>query len=395
MGWLRGSTARREYLGFLWVYGLYHLGIGFIHPYLFVFLRGRGYAEARIGIATSLAHLSLLVVLPLWGLVGDISGKPHRVIQWTALGSAATAFLFFLPVHPVLLLGIVPLFYGFEYAVQPITNAAVMQEENETGGHGEFGSKRLWGSLGFVVAAPVGGYVAQNYGLGAVIPLYAVIMICTAIQAELLSKITSFKSSLPQLYRGLRRALSIPRYRWLLLFLLLWGTASSGNYVAFGWFWEDLGGSYQALGYLWTLAALMEVPLFLLTVRYLHRISYRGLLMASTAAAALRWFVYAGVPTRGWVYFVQPLHSVMIVGFLVGGVYLIDHLSDPVIRNTGQALLMGSVYGAGSALGTVLTGITYDAFGPVRYWIGMGGVSTAALLIAYFRVYADAGEQAA
>ncbi len=154
--------------------------------------------------------------------------------------------------------------------------------------------------------------------------------------------------------------------------------------MAFGLYWEELGGSFFGLGIAWVLAAVLEVPLFWLSARFRDRINYRTLLVVSSLAAAARWLAYPLLPELWMWYLVQPLHAVMFVGLSVGGVYLIDRLSDPVIRNTGQSLLAACVFGLGSAVGNLLAGVVYDAYGaPVFYGLLLILSLSAAALAAW------------
>lgn len=383
---MQRESSTSPLVGLRWVFFLFYMGVGVFHPYLYVHLRNLGLSESVVGWISFLHPVCLLVIQPFWGSVGDYLGRPDRVLQIAGFGagSVAVLFLFDAPTWAYFLM--VPMFFGFGSAVDPIANAATVATDRAEGQHGDYGNKRLWGSVGFVIGAVVSGLISESFGISAIFPVYSLIMAAMIARSHLVSDVTLDPSTPSEIARGLKRALSVPRYRWLLAFLVLWGIPFSGNFVAFGWYWEDLGGPAYGLGLCWVLAAILEVPFYLLSVRYQDLISYRGLLVFSSGVAALRWLLYVLFPEPAWLYAFQPLHALMFVSFSVGGVYMIDHLSDEVIKNTGQGLLSASIFGAGAAIGNLLAGLVYDAYGPVHFYSLMIAINLLAVLIGIFKL---------
>ncbi|GEM_PF-3077546 len=363
------KTARRYNLAFYGLYFFFFLGIGVLLPYLFVFLReSRGMSEPAAGVAALLAPLSVMLMQPLWGTLADLLGRPVLLIQLASLGATVVSLVMWQRISAAWYFLLVPLVYTLQSAIEPLVNAAVVHTETLTDREGEFGNKRLWGSVGFITGNLIAANATHVAGLEVVFPIFSAAMFLLALQAFLLRGVQMNPVSLQEMFRGLRRALGSPTYRWLLCFLVLWGIPFGGNSVAFGWFWTDIGGGSRGLGYIWFLAAVFEVPLYYLTVHFKQRISFRFLLLFSTTVAALRWLIYILAPQPHLLYFVQPLHAFMFVSLSVGAVYTIDQLSDPVIRSTGQALLVASVWGLGSALGNLSAGLIYGYFGPTYFY---------------------------
>lgn len=380
------QTADRHLNGLRWIFFLFYMGVGIFHPYLYVHLRNTGLSESVVGWISFLHPVCLLVIQPLWGTFGDYLGRPDRVLQIAGFGAGSVAVLFLFDAPAWVYFLTVPLFFGFGSAVDPIANAATVATDRASGQHGEYGYKRLWGSIGFVLGAVVSGGVSEWYGIPAIFPVYSIVMIGMLCRTHLVSDVELEPSTLPAIGKGLKRAISVPKYRWLLVFLVLWGIPFSGNFVAFGWYWKDLGGADYGIGLAWILAAVLEVPFYLLSVRFKELISYRGLLIFSSAVAALRWLLYVLFPDPALLYLFQPLHALMFVSFSVGGVYLIDHLSDDIIKNTGQGLLSASIFGAGAAIGNLLAGLVYDSYGPVYFYSLMIAINLLAIVIGVFKL---------
>ncbi|MFB6355660.1 MAG: MFS transporter [bacterium] len=383
---------QRSYVGTLKaVYFLFYTGVGVFHPYLYVYLREQGMSETAIGWASFVAPLTVMVLQPVWGSLGDLTGRPARVIQGAALGACLMGLTFLLSVPLWLYFLMVPLFFGFATAFDPLTNAAVVQQEVKNDQQGGYGNKRLWGSIGFVVGAMVAGTVTRRFEIHWLFPLYSGVMLILLIKSNWLQGLTMSPTTPSELLRGLKHALGRSRYRWLLIFLVTWSIPFSGNFVAFGWFWRDLGGTNAGIGLCWVLAASLEVPAYWLTVRYRDRLSLRWLLALSGVFAALRWMFYVILSKPFYIYFVQPLHALMFVSFSVGAVYMIHNLSDDVIRNTGQSLLSASVFGAGAALGNLLAGQIYQSTNPHLFYYYLLSINIVSVLIAIFMLKPASG----
>ncbi len=375
-------------IGFFGTYFCFFLGIGVFLPYLFLFLRDmRGISEAVIGIIALLAPLAVMISQPLWGSLGDMTGRPILIIQLASVGACVTALLMWQDISYGWYFLLVPLLYGLQSAVDPLVNAAAVYVEQQGKERGVFGKKRLWGSLGFIVGNVVGAHATGYFNLGIIFPLYAGVMVLLAVQVTMLTEVNMKATSGWELLRGLIRALKKPHYRWLLLFFILWGIPFGGNSVAFGWFWKDLGGTSTGLGYLWFLAAVFEIPLYLLTVKFKDYLSLRWLLVLATIFPAVRWLLYVLVPAPWMLYFVQPIHSLMFVSFSVGAVYMVDRLSDPVIRSTGQGLLAACVYGIGSAAGNWLAGTVYEFAGGNWFYLLLVLINLSALPVIFYKFH--------
>ncbi len=354
---------------FFGAYFLFFLGIGALLPYLYLFLRdARDMSPIMVGLATLLAPLAVMVAQPLWGSLGDLTGRPVLIIQVASLLVSLTAVVMWQELYYGWYFLLVPLFFVLQSAIDPLINAAVVRDEQQTGRQGEFGKKRLWGSVGFIAGNLLAAHATHSYGLDIIFPVYSVAMLLLMLQAFALRGIKTYAVGFSEMLGGLKRAVKTPAYMWLVVYLIVWGIPFGGNSVAFGWYWADIGGTERGLGYIWFLAAVFEIPLYYLTVHFKQKISFRFLLLLSACMAVLRWLIYLLLPVPWLLYFVQPLHAIMFVSLSVGSVYLIDMLSDPVIRSTGQAVLAAAIYGLGAAIGNLSAGIIYQLKGPEYFY---------------------------
>lgn len=337
--------------------------------------------ESWLGLAFGLGPLAVMVSLPFWGSVSDVTGRSDRVIQLTAVLAGLSGLVLFFAESVLGVLLLVPLFYAFEYAIEPMANAAVLNQDTSGSRSGTFGKRRLWGSLGFIVGAALGGLVTYVTSWPVLFLFFLGVMVTLAIRANQIGDLRSSSLSLEQYVRSFLQVIKSPRLQLLLLFLVLWSIPFSGNFMAFSWYWTQVGGSSLGLGLAWGLAAFLEVPLYWLTVRYWDRLWLEGLLVLSPAVAALRWFLYLVYPEPEFLMVIQLLHGLMFVSFSVGSVYLIDMIAEAGVRNTGQGLLGASVFGLGAALGNLLAGNLYGAFGASTFYVSLIAVDVLALFV--------------
>lgn len=364
------------------LYFLYFSCIGILQPYIYIYLEQIGLSKSFIGILAFIGPLAAMVFQFGLGALGDLLGKPRRVIQAAVLLSACLVFGVLWNPHPAWMLVVFPSFYGLQAAIDPLLNAAVMTQEHRDQNRGSFGRRRLWGSLGFVVGVSASGWLIASWGLRFAFPVYAAVMLGLFIPAGGLTGLRQSGIDAVEFLQALGRSLWRPRTRWLVVFLLLWGVPFGGNFVAFGLYWEELGGGFFGLGVAWVLASIFEVPLFWLASRYDEWLNYRWLLVGSSLAAATRWMAYPVLPALWMWYLVQPLHAVMFVGVIVGGVYTMEEVAEPLVRRTGQGILSACIFGLGSALGNLLAGLVYDAYGAPAVYGCLAGFSLTAALVA-------------
>jgi PPP family 3-phenylpropionic acid transporter len=331
--------------------------------------------------------VAVLVSLPLWGSLSDLTGRADRILQLTALtaGVASLGFLMELPVLGLLLL--VPVFYSVEYAIEPMLNSAVLLDDQQENRTGAFGRSRLWGSIGFIAGAGAGGIVSEVIGMGYLFPTFLLVMIGLGGSVSGRQKFKSDSLKTSRFVSDLSQLLSDKKMLFMVLFMILWSIPFSGNFMAFSWYWEEIGGSSFGLGLAWGLAAILEAPLYLLSEYYWESVWLEVLLVISPIVAAVRWGLYLLFPIPEILFFVQPLHSLMFVTFSVGSVYMIDRLSTDATRNTGQGLIGASVFGAGAALGNLLAGNLYGLYGPKIYYGSMIGVELTAVAIMILLIF--------
>jgi PPP family 3-phenylpropionic acid transporter len=124
---------------------------------------------------------------------------------------------------------------------------------------------------------------------------------------------------------------------------------------------DQHGFSRAAIGQFWALGVVAEIGVFALAHRLLVRFSLRDILMASLLLAALRWLMI-GVGARSvWILLIaQCLHAATFGSFHSAGVELVRRCFGRGHQGQGQALYSAVSFGAGGALGALLSGLVWE-----------------------------------
>jgi MFS transporter, PPP family, 3-phenylpropionic acid transporter len=226
-----------------------------------------------------------------------------------------------------------------------------------------YGRLRLFGSIGFVLAA---------LGIGALVGRVGDGLIPMALVASQVLGFAAFLA-LPPLGAGGRGpaghatfAIGLSRpLRWLLLIAFL----QVAGYAAFNGFYtlylRGVGYSAPAISAFWSLGVIAEIGLFAVAPMLLRRIAPVPLLKLALALTVVRWVLIAAVPHSVPAMVVaQVLHAAGFGAFQTVTVLLAARYLPAGAGGRAQALLAASGWGVGGIVGSVLAGVVWERIGP-------------------------------
>lgn len=372
----RYGTAIRLSLFYVAFFGM----IGVYMPFWPVWLVSRGLEPTEIGLLLGIAAGVRLFSAPLIAGAGDRFGKRQRLISALAIGALATFALYawtrgFWPILAVTIL--------FTVVWSPLMPLGETLVNLTIRRHGlQYGPIRLWGSLGFIAAAAIGGRVLVGRPDDVIFWLLLGLVGATAAACWLLPEA-------PPVADGgrrppLRSVLANPGF---LLFLAAAGLiqSSHGVYYGFGTLhWKTLGYSEAVIGALWAEGVIAEVVLFAFSGRITKRFSPSALILIGALAAVLRWTVTGLSGALPVLAVMQILHALTFGATHLGAINFIMQRVPPALSATAMSLY-GSVL-AGVAMGAsiLVSGPLYASFGGGAYLamtaIGAAGAGLALLL---------------
>ncbi|MCX8066339.1 MAG: MFS transporter, partial [Anaerolineae bacterium] len=132
-------------------------------PFLPLYYQEIGLTGTQIGLLAGLFPLLSWVSAPAWGALADRTGQ-HRLLLGVMIGGAI-GFALILPVLRTFLglILVVALFSFFFAPIMPVVDNITLQTlETRKESYGQI---RLWGAVGWGVAAPIVGQLAESGGI--------------------------------------------------------------------------------------------------------------------------------------------------------------------------------------------------------------------------------------
>ncbi len=169
--------------------------------------------------------------------------------------------------------------------------------------------------------------------------------------------------------------------------------ASHGPYYAFfSIYLEEYGYSTALIGQLWALGVLAEIGVFLVMPVLLPRFGARRLLLTAVSLTTVRWLLIAGFAGRlPVVVFAQTLHAASFGLYHAVAIYMVHRLFTGAHQGRGQALYSSISFGAGGALGSLVSGYLWTGMGAQSMYLLAAGVSLAALVVVLYGIRPEQG----
>jgi PPP family 3-phenylpropionic acid transporter len=330
--------------------------------YMPAHLRALGLRGSQISTVFAVSPVLSLAVPLGWAWLADRTQRHDRVLKLVAGG----AFLGFSPV--VLAHGFGPVLVGyFAYAIFNVgtgglTDALAVARVRQGA---IYGRMRLWGSLGYVLAALVAGglLTAGLASPSGVLPPLAMWVALGGTFAASLGLRGPGEESVHPRAADLKALLAEPRLRLLLLAGVLHWMCMAPYNIYFGILLGELGLPPVTWGLSFAAGVIAEMLVLLWFHRLETRFRLDALLGAAFAASALRWLAVATVRVPWLLIALQSLHGMTFGLFWSAAIAFIAGTVPAPLRATGQALLVVSI-NLGSAIGYPLTGRLFDAAGP-------------------------------
>ncbi|HXG29884.1 MAG TPA: MFS transporter [Nevskiales bacterium] len=355
-------------------YFFYYAAIGAFLPYWGLYLQWRGYTPLDIGIASG-AYSGVRIIAPLaWGWLADHWQVRLPMIRIAALLAPLT---FAVPLEGGQLAWLVVQMLLLSFCL----NAVLPQLEVLTLNHlyrreGDYGVIRLWGSVGFVLAVLVLGPVLDQTGLKPVPWLIAGLLLAMGLLSLSVPDARAQEEPTGSA-EGLLRVIRRPEVIALLVACFLSQLSFAPYYSFFSLYLEQHGYSKTSIGLLWSLGVIAEVGVFVYMARLLGRFGARSLMLWALGLTALRWALQViFVDQLAMLLLIQCLHLASFGVYHAVSVHLIHQMFRGRLQGRGQAFYSAVSFGAGGALGALLSGHLWETLSPDSvYW--MAAVSAA------------------
>jgi len=328
-------------------------------PFLALHYENLGLSGRQIGFLAGISPLVTLAGAPLWGGLADASHRHKTILSVAIAGAISLALVISQITVFALFIPVVIIYALFASPIIPLADNAVMTLLAEQ--KDQYGRQRIWGAVGWGLAAPLIGVLIETSGLHWAFWGYTGIMLIGLLVVQKIP-FRQVSTQVP-FWRGARTLLS--NRSWLLfLFLVLAGGAGQSIIHNFLFLYmNDLGASKTMMGFALTVATLSELPIFFFSGRLLTRWSAKGLFVFATAVYVIRATALSYVAVPWMILVTQLFHGLTFSAMWVAGVSYADEIAPPGLGATAQGLFSGVFMGIATAIGAFLGGVLYQDFG--------------------------------
>ena len=355
------------------LYGSYFLGlsgIGFTLPFLPLYLGQQGFSDRAIGGVSTLAALAGLAQFPL-GIWSDRVGrrKPFLVAILALLAVSAVL----LPLaHGLLAIGALVILFAENGLCRASLESLAGAEAAHLAKQGEvgkaLGALRFWRPMSIVVVALTGGFVAERYGVGAILwPVAALqvlgVFAALGIHNDRDKPRPAKPAAEPKASTGSGGRRDSVLWTFMLAMVLFHvSNAPSGVYLGL-YMKREFQSRDAYLSYAFIVSMISWMVAVWFAGRLADRWGRKPLLVLGWSVMTLRLALIAMAGSAGQVLAVQVCDGLSQALFAVAAAaWVTDRLADP--HRVGEAqVIVGSALVLGSAIGPLLAGLVIEPLG--------------------------------
>ncbi|MDP3678626.1 MAG: MFS transporter, partial [Methylotenera sp.] len=241
-------------------YFVYYFFVGAFVPYWGLYLQSEQFTAADIGILMSLFQISRIFAPNFWGWLADHTGKRAQWIKLTAfLGLCGFTAVFW--AHGFFWLFFVMAALSlFTSSTLPLAESLTLAHLATTNGH--YSRIRMWGSLGFIVAAVVLGFMIDIAGITSLLWFLLIVQMTLFVLSYTLpeSKVEAHEHDHFSIWQVIKQ----PNVIALLVGCSLMVTAHGVLYNFYSIYLSEHGYSKGMIGLLWSVGVICEIGIFML-----------------------------------------------------------------------------------------------------------------------------------
>ncbi len=354
--------------------------MGIFLNFFAVYLKNAGFNNQQISIITMTGPISHIIVSFSFAYLSDKFSFKEKFLKIITFLSFFLS-LFYLVVDSYIYLIILTfIFFSFRNPIIPLTDSATLDYVSNH--NTDYGSIRMWGSIGFIFGALSLGLVLDYLSIRFV--LYGMsfyLFFCFLSTLKVRVRVSG--DSKPHV----SQFIIILKDKELIIFLLLCFfhiAGLAGYHIFFGVFLIELGYSKLFVGIASMLAVLSEVVLLKYSKNILSMVNWFMLLNVVFLMTALRWFILGSFNNPVIILLSQLIHSLSFGLFLATSISYIDHKFKAIFRTCGISTFSIIAFGLGSIFGIVVAGQLTEYYGYSVLFYYCGFLSLLTLFISLY-----------
>jgi len=333
-----------------------------------VYFEEIGLSKVEIGMVMAVGPFISIFANPFWGYWSDRLQNVKRILTILLIGNMLVTIVVFQLREFVIIFLVMLVFFFFNTPTFSQSNSLILNAIEGT--KFKFGAFRWWGSLGWALIAVLAGPVIAKTGITNLWILYGSMMIISLFFTAGLprGKVTSKPVKERQSYWEVISANKL-FFVFVVLGVLI-SVPNSINNTFSSLYITSLGGSKQLIGWSAFLAAIFEIPVFLLLDKYLKKSKKTmiGSLVIVSMLFVLRWALMSLAVSPLQIIFIQSLHCITFGGYYYVGTSLTAMLIPSEYRASGQAIYALTWGGVSGIIAGLSGGWMFESLGPQKMY---------------------------
>jgi len=341
-------------------YFIYYFFVGAFVPYWGLYLKSEQFSPADIGILMSLFQISRIFAPNFWGWLADHTGRRAHWIRLTAfLGLCGFTAVFW--AHGFFwLFFVMAALSMFTSSTLPLAESLTLAHLATTNGH--YSRIRMWGSLGFIVAAVVLGFLIDFAGITSLLWFILIVQMVLFVLTFSLpeAKVVPHAQDNFSIWQVLKQ----PNVIALLVGCSLMVTAHGVLYNFYSIYLSEHGYTKTMIGLLWSVGVICEIGIFMLMPKIMRRFSLKTILVTSLVLGVVRFSLIGIAVDNIWLLILaQSLHAATFGSFHAVSIEVIAQFFNGRHQARGQAIYNSVAYGIGGTIGGISGGYALQYLG--------------------------------
>ncbi|WP_338019692.1 sugar efflux transporter [Paenibacillus piscarius] len=387
-GFLRDIIRMPSFLALVLTITMLGLSVSATNPFLSLYcIQQAGMTPLSYGVLMSITMVFGLLISTFLGKASDSRFSRKTIILFTFLSTSAAYALFALFTNYYVLLAVSAVFFGISFATFPQVFAYARDSISKSNISAinqplAMNILRMLYSLGWIAGPPIGSVLVNKYNFLYLFMIVAAVYIFIALIAFLLfhsqPAARTVQEDKPPVHLG--KFMKQPQISSVLgTFILLSIASSMSSIVLPLFFTSSLHGNYQQLGWLFSITAIVELPLMIVVGVMSRKMGKTAIILTGIISNVLYFLVFALAHSIVLLYFAQVL-SAISVSIIMG--YGISYFQELLPEEPGTATtLYSNTSRIGSSLGGVVSGGISGMFGYRSVFVACMTLSLAALSI--------------
>lgn len=361
------GSPRLQYWLISGYYIMFYYGFGALNPLLTQYYKSIQLTGTQIGIISAITPVVSIVCQPLWGMICD-KYRIRKSILIVNLILAAVLSLLFLAVSSffwVLFLFIV--FSIFQCAISPISDSMVLTYARAQ--NMPFGNLRLWGAVGYAIAAYFTGLAVEAWGPDAIFYFFCGAFLCSIPFIRGMPGTVEAAPIASSMFSGLKELLRLPRFvLFLFSCFFIFGSVNANN-IWFALYYQKIGGTVAGVGLAFLLFAGSEAPCMRLAGACIRRWGLELTILFAGAVSMLRWLWYATIPSSTMIIAFFVLQGLSVGFYLAAAAQFVRENTPSHLQVTALSVFASVGQGLGTMTCNLVAGVLADYLGIISiYW---------------------------